>query len=54
MIFVYDILGYKMMIDKLKIEDDELNQELVDSHGDQNRMQVALEKRIDLYKRFFK
>jgi hypothetical protein len=38
------------MIDKLKIEDDELNQELEDSHGDKNRMQVALEKRIDLYK----
>ncbi|MGH9975975.1 MAG: hypothetical protein ACRD8Z_09100 [Nitrososphaeraceae archaeon] len=54
MILVYDILGYKMMIDKLKIEDDKLNQELEDSHGDPNRIQVALEKRINLHKRFFK
>jgi type III secretory pathway component EscU len=53
-VLVNDILGYKMMIDKLKIEDDKINQELEDSHGDPNRMKVALEKRINLYKRFFK
>jgi hypothetical protein len=54
MIRVYDILGYKMMIDKLKIEDDKLNQELEESHGDPNKMKVALEMRINLYKRFLK
>ena len=55
MILVYDILGYKMMIDKLKIEDDKLNQELEDSHGDPNRMSMGtLEKRINLYKQFLK
>ena len=48
MILVYDILGYKMMIDKLKIEDDKSNQELEDSHGDPNSKKVALEKRINL------
>ena len=33
-----------MMIDKLKIEDDKLNQELEDSHGDPNRMKVLLKR----------
>jgi hypothetical protein len=42
------------MIDKLKIEDDKLNQQLEDSHGDPNKMKVALEKRINLCKRFLK
>jgi hypothetical protein len=42
------------VIDKLKFEDDKLNQELEDSHRDPNRMKVALEKEINLYKRFLK
>ncbi|MGH9963583.1 MAG: hypothetical protein ACRD5E_01985 [Nitrososphaeraceae archaeon] len=51
-VLVYEILGYKMMIDKLKIEDDRSDLGLEDSHGDPNRMKVAHEKRINLYKRF--
>lgn len=42
------------MIDKLKLEDDKLNQELEDSHGDFDRMKLVFEKRIELYKRYLK
>jgi len=42
------------LIDKLKLEDDKLNQELEDSHGDFDRMKLVFEKRIELYKRYLK
>lgn len=38
----------------LKAEEDKLNQELEESHGDCEKMKVVFEKRIDLYKRFLK
>ena len=43
-----------MLIDKLKVEDEKLNQELKDSHGDFDKMKLVFEKRIDLYNRFLK
>lgn len=42
------------LMDKLKVENDKLDQELEDSHGDPIKMKVALEKKINLYKRFLK
>jgi hypothetical protein len=35
-------------MDKLKVEDDKLNQELEDSHGDFDKMKLVFEKRIEL------
>jgi hypothetical protein len=43
-----------MLIDKLKVEDEKLNQELKDSQGDFDKMKLVFEKRIDLYNRFLK
>jgi hypothetical protein len=40
--------------DKLKVEEENLNTELEESHGDPNKMKVALEKKINLYIRFLK
>jgi hypothetical protein len=40
--------------DKLKVEEENLNIELEESHGDPNKMKVALEKKINLYIRFLK
>ena len=34
------------LMDKLKVENDKLDQELEDSHGDPIKMKVALEKKI--------
>ncbi len=42
------------MIDKLNVQDDKLNQELENSHGDADKMKLAFEKRSDLYKQFLK
>ena len=44
----------KTMMDRLQVEDDRLNLELEESHGDYNKMRLIFEKRIDLYKRFLK
>ena len=41
-------------MEKLKLEDDKLNQELEDSHGDFEKMKLVFEKRIDLYKQTLK
>ena len=41
-------------MDKLKVEDDKLNQELEDSHGDFDKMKLVFEKRIELQNRFLK
>jgi hypothetical protein len=43
-----------MLVDKLKVEDEKLNQELKDSQGDFDKMKLVFEKRIDLYNRFLK
>ena len=40
------------LMDRLKVEDERLNVELEDSHGDFNKMKIVLEKRIKLYNRF--
>ena len=40
--------------DKWKVEEENLNLELEESHGDPNKMKVALEKKINLYIRFLK
>ena len=42
------------LMDKLQVKNDKLDQELEDSHGDPIKMKVALEKKINLYKRFLK
>ena len=42
------------LMNKLKVEDDKLNQELEESHGDFDKMKLVFEKRIELYKRFLK
>jgi hypothetical protein len=42
------------MTRKLQVEDDKLNLELEESHGDYEKMRLIFEKRIDLYKRFLK
>lgn len=44
----------RRLMDKLKLEDGKLNVELEESHGDQNKMKVALEKKINLYNCFLK
>jgi hypothetical protein len=38
----------------MKIEEDKLDLELEESEGDYEKMKLALEKKIDLYKRFLK
>jgi hypothetical protein len=42
----------KTMMDRLQVEDDKLNLELEESHGDYEKMRLIFEKRINLYKRF--
>jgi hypothetical protein len=39
---------------KLREEEDKLNQELEESHGNYEVMKAVFEKRIDLYNRFLK
>jgi hypothetical protein len=36
----------KSVLDRLKMEEDRLNQELEDSHGSYERMKVVFEKRL--------
>jgi hypothetical protein len=42
------------LMDKLKVEEDKLNLELEESHGNYEIMQVVFEKRLDLFSRFLK
>jgi hypothetical protein len=42
------------LANKLREEEDKLNQELEESHGNYQIMKVVFEKRIDLFKRFLK
>ncbi|MPZ06914.1 MAG: hypothetical protein GEU26_10960 [Nitrososphaeraceae archaeon] len=42
------------LIDRLKVEDEKLNVELEESHGDCEKMKAVFEKRIDLYKQTLK
>lgn len=42
------------LMNKLKVEDDKLNQELEESHGDFDKMKLVFEKRIELYNKFLK
>jgi len=42
------------LMDRLKAEEDRLDQEQEDSHGEYEKMKAVFEKRIDLYKRFLK
>lgn len=44
----------KTLMERLQSEEDKLNLELEESHGDYEKMKVVFEKRIDLYKRFLK
>jgi hypothetical protein len=44
----------KTVMDRLQVEDDKLNLELEESHGDYEKMRLIFEKRIDLYKRFLR
>lgn len=41
-------------MDKLKVEEDRLDQEQEDSHGEYEKMRLVFEKRIDIYKLFLK
>jgi hypothetical protein len=40
----------KTLMERLQVEDDKLNLELEESHGDYDKMRLIFEKRIDLYK----
>lgn len=42
------------LIDKLKVEDEKLNIELEELHGDFDKMKLVFEKKIDFYHRFLK
>ncbi len=42
------------LINKMKMEDEKLDLELKESHGDSNKMKVALERKINLYNRVLK
>jgi hypothetical protein len=44
----------RKLMDELKMKDEKLNLELEESHGDPNKMKVALEKKINLCNRFLK
>jgi shikimate kinase len=44
----------KTLMERLQSEEDKLNLELEESHGDYEKMKMVFEKRIDLYKRFLK
>ena len=44
----------RRLMDELKMEDGKLNVKLEESHGDPNKMKVALEKKINLYNSFLK
>jgi hypothetical protein len=42
----------RTLIDRLKMEEDKLDQELEDSHGEYDKMKVVFEKKIQLYGRY--
>jgi hypothetical protein len=42
------------LMDKLKVEEDKLDLELEESHGNYEIMKVVFEKRIDFFNRFLK
>lgn len=42
------------MMDRLQVEEDKLNLELEESHGDYDKMRLIFVQMIDLYKRFLK
>jgi hypothetical protein len=42
------------LMDRMKTEEDRLDLELEESEGDYKKMKSALERKIDLYKRFLK
>lgn len=44
----------KTLMEGLQVEEDKLDQEQEDSHGDYEKMRLVFEKRIDLYKLFLK
>jgi hypothetical protein len=44
----------RALMNKLKEEEDKLNLELEESHGNYEIMKVVFEKRIDLFNRFLK
>jgi hypothetical protein len=44
----------RKLMDELKMKDEKLNLELEESHGDPNKMKVALEKKINLCNHFLK
>jgi hypothetical protein len=41
-------------MERLQVEEDKLDQEQEDSHGEYEKMRLVFEKRIDLYKLFLK
>ena len=44
----------KTLMERLQVEEDRLNQEQEDSHGEYDKMKLVFEKKIDLYKRYLK
>jgi hypothetical protein len=44
----------RTLMEKLKVDDDILDQELEDSHGTYEKMKVVFEKRIHLYSKYLK
>lgn len=48
------IFNTTLLKEKLKREDDKLNQELEESYGDFDKIKLVFEKRIELYNRFLK
>lgn len=44
----------KTLMERLQVEEDKLNLELEESHGDYEKMRLVFEKRIDFYKQFLK
>ena len=41
-------------MERLQVEEDRLNQEQEDSHGEYEKMKLVFEKKIDLYKLYLK
>ena len=44
----------RTLMDRLKVEEANLDQEQEDSHGEYTKMKLVFERRIDLYKRYLK
>ena len=53
-VFQHELVNTTSLIDRLKVEDEKLNVELDESHGDCEKMKAVFEKRIDLYKQTLK